>query len=93
MSRKSDYISEARQNARQLWDAVNALKALQLEWNSLDYGSTDLDDDDLPVGLGDGEGENAGITQTEVGSCVFATTDAILALFGSGHGTNVASLL
>lgn len=83
MARQSDYITEARQHARQLWDAVNALKALQLEWNSLDYGST----------LADGVGENEGYTKTEVGSVVFATTDAILTLFASGHSTNVAGLL
>lgn len=81
--RHQDYITEARQNARKLWDAVNELKALQLEWNSLDYGNT----------LTDGEGENEGYTKTEVGSVVFATTDAILTLFASGHSTNVAGLL
>lgn len=82
-NRKSDYITEARQSARKLWDAVNELKALQLEWNSLDYGNA----------LPDGAGENEGYTKTEVGSVVFATTDAILGLFASGHGTNVAGLL
>lgn len=105
MARKSDYITEARQNARQLWDAVNNLKALQLEWNSLDYGNGGVVTDDngepvldengnqIPLGLGDGIGENSGITKTEVGACVFATTDAVLTLFLEGHGTNVASLL
>lgn len=83
MARQSDYITEARQNARQLWDAVNNLKALQLEWDSLDYGNTLLD----------GEGENEPYTADEVGSVVFATTDAIMTLFASGHGTNVANLL
>jgi len=92
MARKSDYITESRQNARQLWDAVNNLKALQLEWNSLDYGNETVVDN-VPLGLGNGVGENEGITQQEVGSCVFATTDAILTLFSQGHGTNVASLL
>lgn len=82
-NRQSDYITEARQHARDLWDAVNALKALQLEWNALDYGNT----------LADGDGANAGYTAAEVGSVVFATTDAILTLFSQGHGTNVASLL
>lgn len=81
--RQDDYITEARQNARKLWDAVNDLKALQNEWNSLDYGST----------LENGTGDNAGYTKSEVGSVVFATTDAILTLFASGHATNVAGLL
>lgn len=81
--RQQDYITEARQLNRQLWDAVNGLKALQLEWSALDYGTT----------LEDGEGENADYTADEVGSVVFATTDAILTLFAGGHATNVASLL
>lgn len=83
MNREQDFITEARQHARKLWDAVNALKALQLEWDSLDYGNN----------LDDGEGDNAGVLADDVGSCVFATTDAILTLFGQGHGTNVAKLL
>lgn len=83
MARHQDFITEARQHNRALWDAVNALKALQLEWSALDYGST----------LSDGEGENAGYTKSEVGAVVFATTDAILTLFASGHATNAANLL
>lgn len=82
-NRQSDYITIARQQAKVLWDSVNTLKALQAEWNSLDYGTT----------LADGEGENEGYTKTEVGAVVFATTDAILSLFAAGHGTNVAGLL
>jgi hypothetical protein len=83
MARGSDYITEARQATRKLWDAVNALKALQLEYNALDYGNT----------LADGVGENEGYTKAEVGSVVFDTTEAILTLFGQGHSTNVAKLL
>ena len=83
MSRQSDYITIARQEKKKLWDAVNALKALQLEYNALDYGST----------LPDGVGENEGYTKSEVGAVVFATTDAILSLFSAGHATNLAKLL
>lgn len=83
MTRESDYITEARQEARKLWDSIHALKTLQSEWNAKDYGST----------LSDGTGDNAGYTKSEVGSVVFATTDAILTLFASGHATNVAGLL
>lgn len=82
-NRKSDYITIARENTRQLWDAVNELKALQLEWQALDYGTT----------LPDGEGENTGYASAAVGAVVFATTDAILALFAGGHATNLANLL
>ena len=82
-NRDQDFITEARQNARKLWDAVNALKALQAEYNALDYGST----------LKDGVGENEGYTKSEVGAVVFATTDAIFNLLISGHATNIATLL
>lgn len=83
MSRESDYISNAREAARQLWDAVNTLVAMQRQWNALDYGNT------LPAG----EGENAGLTDTEVGAVVFDTANAIVAVFGQGHATNIAKLL
>lgn len=81
--RGQDYITIARQYNKQIWDALNALEGLQPEWQALDYGST----------LPDGEGENAGITGAEVGSVVFATTDAIRALLDTGHATNMAKLL
>jgi hypothetical protein len=61
MARTSDYITEAKTAARALWNAVNKLEELQKEWNALDYGTT----------LSDGEGENSGVTPTEVASVVF----------------------
>lgn len=81
--RESDYITEARNAARKVWEGVNELKALQREYNALDYGNT----------LPDGDGENAGITKTEVGAVVFDTANAIEAVFTAGHATNVAKLL
>jgi hypothetical protein len=81
--RDQNYITEVRQNAKKFWDAVNALKGLQPEWQALDYGNT----------LADGEGDNLGYNRAQVGAVVFATTDAILALLASGHATNVANLL
>lgn len=83
MARESDFISEARQHAKNILDAYNGLKGLQLEWNALDYANT----------LNDGEGANEGITKTEVGSVVFDTTDAITTLLGAGHSTNLHRLL
>lgn len=83
-ARESDFISEARANVRKIWDAYNALKALQIEWNALDYGNT----------LDNGSGANEGITKTMVGSAVFDTTDEIkLRIFDTGHATNLANLL
>jgi len=82
-SRESDFITEARQHNRALWDALNALETLQKEWNALDYGTT----------LDAGEGENAGIVRADVGAVVFGTADALRAVLNSGHATNMAKLL
>ena len=81
--RPQDYISVVRHNNRQLWDALNNLVALQREYNALDYGTT----------LPDGEGDNMGITKTEVGAVVFDTANALVAVLAAGHATNVAKLL
>jgi len=83
MSRQSDYITEARAANRQVWDGINALKALQREYNALDYGNT----------LPDGSGENDGITRAEVGAVVFDTANALVTLLDTGHATNMAKLL
>ena len=83
MSRQSDYITEARAANRQVWDGINALKALQREYNALDYGNT----------LPDGSGENDGITGAEVGAVVFDTANALVTLLDAGHATNMAKLL
>ena len=83
MSRQSDYITEARAANRQVWDGINALKALQREYNALDYGNT----------LPDGSGENDGITKAEVGAVVFDTANALVTLLDTGHATNMAKLL
>lgn len=83
MSRQADYISEARAANRQVWDGINALKALQREYNALDYGNT----------LPDGAGENEGISKAEVGAVIFDTANALVALLDTGHATNMAKLL
>ena len=81
--RPQDYITLARQNNKQLWDALNNLIALQREYNALDYGTT----------LPDGEGDNTGITKAEVGAVVFDTANALAAVLAAGHSTNMAKLL
>lgn len=83
MSREQDFITLARQYNRQVWDGINALAALQREWNALDYGNT----------LDNGEGENLGVTKAMVGAVVFDTADAMVTLLGTGHATNMARLL
>lgn len=83
MSRSANFITEARQATKAIWDNLNKLKALQTEWNALDYGNT----------LEDGSGENAGILADDVGAVVFATSDAFTTLLGQGHATNMGKLL
>lgn len=82
-TREQNYYNEVRNANENLWDAINALAALQREWDALDYGTT----------LDDGAGAHAGITKTELGAVVFATTDAFVALLDGGHATNMAKLL
>lgn len=83
MSREQDFITLARNSNKAIWDGINALVALQREWDALDYGNT----------LDDGEGTNSGVTRSEVGAVVFATADAFAALLAQGHATNMARLL
>lgn len=82
-NRNQDYISIVRREAAALWDAVNTLEGLQKEWNALDYSTT----------LEAGEGENIKQGRADIGAVVFDTTNAIRALFDSGHSTNLAKLL
>ncbi len=81
--RQQDYITLARQYNREVWNGINSLVALQREWNALDLGTT----------LPDGEGENEGLTKTEVGAVVFAAADALVAVLDTGVATNMAKLL
>lgn len=82
-NRHQDYISSIRTANRQIWEGINTLIAAQREWNALDYGNT------LPAG----EGENEGITKTQVGSVAFDSGNALVALLNGGHATNMAKLL
>lgn len=81
--REQDFYTIVRQHNKEIWDGINALVALQREWNALDYGST------LPAG----EGENEGLTQVEVGAVTFDTANAFVAVLNAGHATNMARLL
>jgi len=83
MARGQDFITLARQQNKAIWDGINALVALQREWNALDYGNT----------LEPGAGANAGLTDTEVGAVVFDTANAMVAVLSAGHATNMAKLL
>ncbi len=79
MARKTDYVSDVQRHTRSIWDALNALQALQVEWNALDYGVT--------LGL------QNGVEALAVGAVVFDTVNALRATLGTGHATNMAKLL
>ena len=83
MARGQDFITLARTVNKQIWDGINALVALQREWQALDYGNT----------LEPGAGANDGLTDTEVGAVVFDTANAMVAVLAAGHATNMAKLL
>lgn len=83
MARGQDFITLARQQNKAIWDGINALVAMQREWNALDYGNT----------LEDGDGANSEYTADEVGAVVFDTANAFVAVLAAGHATNMAKLL
>lgn len=81
--REQAYYNDVRNANQAVWDGINKLVALQREYNALDYGNT----------LDAGEGPHAGITKAEVGAVVFDTANALVAVLGAGHATNMAKLL
>lgn len=84
MDRQQQFITDARHHAAAVWNGINALLALQVEWNALDYGNT----------LPDGTGANEGVTKAEVGAVVFDTANELkLRIHDTAHKTNLAKLL
>ena len=83
MAREQDFYTQARNNNKAIWDGINALVAMQREWNALDYGNT----------LEPGAGANEGLTDVEVGAVVFDTANAMVGVLNAGHATNMAKLL
>lgn len=79
MNRKEEFVADARRHARNVWEGIYALAALQAEWNALDYGST--------------LGNDSGAPSVAVGAVVFETADAMRTLLATGHATNLAKLL
>lgn len=80
MARPEEFVADARRYARMVWDGLQALKALQPEWNALDYGTT------LPAEVG-------GVARADVGAAVFDTANALDGLMTQGHATNLTKLL
>jgi hypothetical protein len=81
--RAQDVYTEARNAARKMVEANNELKALSIEWNALDYGTT------LPPG----EGVNEGLLKGQIGNVVFGTQAAFQAMLDAGHATNLYTII
>jgi hypothetical protein len=62
--RNSEYYDKVRQSSRALWNAINDLQELQMQWNALDYSNT----------LTDGVGTNEGLVRADVGAVVSIQT-------------------
>lgn len=85
-ARQDEYKARARALARQVYLGIIDLHAMQSEWNHAAYG----DQGGGVFGLQTAEGEP---TAAQFGAAIFDSADAIVALLGSGHGTNLSALL
>jgi hypothetical protein len=83
MSRQQYFVTESRIAARKIVQGINELKALQREWDALNYGDN----------LANGEGDNVGIAAADVGAVVHATQSALETLLSAGHATNLHKIL
>lgn len=83
MITNENYYNQARAAANNFWRAYHQLKDMQTQWNALDYGHT----------LNPGQNGNDGLVAADLGAAIFATTDAVTALFVQGHATNIAKIL
>jgi len=79
--RENDYVTSVRRASRQIVDGYNALRAAQGEWNGRQYGEEDgLTQEELT-------GVNAEVTPEQVGTVVFAVSDAIkTSIMDTPHG-------
>jgi hypothetical protein len=78
-TRKEDFVSDAQNAARALWDALGRLESLQHEATALNYATT--------------LGTQGGLDSADVIAVVFTTANALRGLLNSGHATNMAKLL
>jgi len=80
---QQDYYTQTREAARQVWEGLNQLLALQAEWNAGTYG------DDLGAGTGD----NDGLTKDDLGPVIFDGANALETALNAGHATAFVKLL
>lgn len=81
---KSALVTKARQVAREIVDAVNNTRAV-LERNNKTATLDSLLDVDEPIFA---TGSHQGLTKAEITN-LFSTFSAVIALYDSGHGTNL----
>jgi hypothetical protein len=79
MSRKDEFVADARRYTRAIWDNLAMLEALQREAIALDYTNT--------------LGTQGGLESADVLAVVSTTANALRGLLNSGHATNMAKLL
>lgn len=82
MAVSADFITRYRQASTSWLSALNSLLALKDQYDSLDYGNT-LQDSDFAG--------NSDITKADLVAAV-GSVDALNALFGQGHDTNLYKL-
>lgn len=84
LRQKLDHVTRYRTACRQLWDALQTMRALRAEWDALGL-ATAITAVDLQ------NTEHAGL-QTVLGNG-YTAADALHGQMGQGHATNLASLL
>jgi hypothetical protein len=93
---RSDHISNTRQAATQLIDAVNKLRALKREWDAgMGTWLVDATGDD-PTAEGynpyDFAGANAGLMKADISAVTGTTLTAFETLLAAGHATNLEKI-
>lgn len=82
MARTEDHISEVRAAVTQILDALDQLRALRREWDSLDYVNT----------LPDGSGTNAGITRAEIANAYTSIGELDTYVYTAGRNTSLQNV-
>lgn len=86
MSRKSAFVSEVQQNATDMIDAYNRLRANLREYQALDYGNSNL------ITPEDLQGSSAEADIAAIAAVLGTTVPAIEEFLALGHSTNLYKL-
>lgn len=95
-SNRSNHISNTRQAATQLIEAINKLRALKKEWDDgLGTWIIDASGND-PEAQGyephDFAGANVGLMKADISAVTSTTLTALETLLAAGHGTNLEKI-